>query len=98
MDRHNRILWEREAAAKAAELGMDMATYSTLLSMQHREITPEDYEVLQNLDSSVKPKTLSKQTLDMRTPAGTPTEAVPLGSPPRATALAPPTHPHGGMG
>ena len=44
-ERHNRILWEREAAIAASELGMDVHTYHSLLSMQHRDITPEDYEV-----------------------------------------------------
>ena len=44
-ERHNRLLWEREAQAHATELGMDLYTYNTLLSMQHRDITPEDYEV-----------------------------------------------------
>ena len=43
-ERHHRILWEKEARANAAELGMDMQTYTMLLSMQHRDITPEDYE------------------------------------------------------
>ena len=43
-EHHNRILWEREAHANASELGMDIHTYNMLLSMQHRDITPEDYE------------------------------------------------------
>ena len=37
-------LLEREAEAAAARVGVDMTTYSMLLSLQHRDITPEDYE------------------------------------------------------
>jgi hypothetical protein len=35
---------------------MDLYTYNTLLSMQHRDITPEDYEVrhLPAVDVGVK--------------------------------------------
>jgi len=63
------MLWERETAAAASEMGMDVQTYNQLLSMQHREITPEDYEVLQSLDSTLKPKTLSQDIMDERMPA-----------------------------
>jgi len=48
---------------------MDVYTYNTLLSLQHREITPEDYEVLQTLDSKLKPKTLSMSIMEERMPA-----------------------------
>jgi len=68
-EHHNRILWEREAHANASELGMDIHTYNMLLSMQHRDITPEDYEVLGKLDASLKPKTLDQAVLDELMPA-----------------------------
>ena len=35
---------EREAAAVSA--GVDIATFTMLQSMQHRDITPEDYDTL----------------------------------------------------
>ena len=41
------LLFEREAAAGAERCGVDLGTYATLLELQHREITPEDYDVLQ---------------------------------------------------
>ena len=53
---------QREAAAAA--MGLDLATYADLVQLQHRDITPEDYDTLRNLDSGVKPKTLSRQAID----------------------------------
>ena len=38
-------LLARETEVAAARVGVDMSTYSMLLSLQHRDITPEDYEV-----------------------------------------------------
>ena len=44
-------------------------TYTTLLELQHRDITPEDYDILQTLDSNTKRKTLSQIALDREFPA-----------------------------
>ena len=63
-ERHLRQLWNQEAAAAAERCGVDLGTYTTLLELQHRDITPEDYDVLQQLDSSTKPKTLNQALLD----------------------------------
>ena len=68
-ERHNRLLWEREAQAHATELGMDLYTYNTLLSMQHRDITPEDYDVLKGLDESLQKKTMTQEEIDARLPS-----------------------------
>ena len=38
----------------AAELGVDEATYRALLALHTRDITPEDYAVLGELDSAVR--------------------------------------------
>ena len=57
---------EREAAA--ATVGVDEGTYNLLMDMQHRDITPDDYEMLRSLDTSVKPKTLSPRTLELAAP------------------------------
>jgi len=57
---------EREAAA--ASMGVDLPMYNMLMDLQHRDITPEDYETLRTLDTSVKPKTLSRARLDSRAP------------------------------
>ena len=57
----------REAAAASA--GMDLMTYNLLMELQHRDITPEDYDTLRRLDSSVQPKTLSRQRLDQLCPS-----------------------------
>ena len=57
---------EREAAA--ANVGVDTGTYNLLMDMQHRDITPDDYEMLRSLDTSVKPKTLSPRMLEIRAP------------------------------
>ena len=43
--------------------------YNMLMDMQHRDITPEDYDMLSRLDSSVQPKTLSPRVLDKRAPS-----------------------------
>ncbi|KAK3088531.1 hypothetical protein FSP39_020229 [Pinctada imbricata] len=37
---------------------------NVLISLQHRELTPEDYELLLRLDESVAPKTISKDKID----------------------------------
>ena len=57
---------DREAAA--ATIGVDLPTYNVLVDLQHRDITPEDYETLRHLDRTVKPKTLSLATLNARCP------------------------------
>jgi len=57
---------EREAAA--ASMGIDLPTYNLLMELQHRDITPEDYETLRHLDSSTKPKTVSRSRLEARAP------------------------------
>ncbi|KAL1510217.1 hypothetical protein AB1Y20_006545 [Prymnesium parvum] len=68
-ERQARLLWHREAAAAAERCGVDLSTYTTLLSLQHRDITPEDYDVLQQLDSALKPKTLHVSRLERELPA-----------------------------
>ncbi|GFO09656.1 RING Zinc finger-containing protein [Plakobranchus ocellatus] len=45
-----------------SHLDMDLASF--LISLQHREMTPEDYDMLLRLDDTVKPKTVSKGVLD----------------------------------
>jgi len=60
---------EREAAAVSA--GVDLSTYNLLMDLQHRDITPEDYETLRRLDSSVQPKTLSLAKLELTCPSWT---------------------------
>jgi len=51
-------------------MGVDVPTFQRLVALQHREITPEDYEVLQVLDEKegllggVAPKTLTREALD----------------------------------
>jgi len=57
---------EREAAA--ATVGVDLPTYNLLMDLQHRDITPEDYDTLRHLDRSVKPKTLPRSKLEARAP------------------------------
>lgn len=42
----------------------DQAFTSLLVELQNRDITPEDYDLLIQLDSSVKPKTLSEAQID----------------------------------
>ena len=42
----------------------DQAFMNLLIELQNREITPEDYDLLVQLDCSVKPKTLSKDQID----------------------------------
>ncbi|XP_059148798.1 uncharacterized protein LOC131936018 [Physella acuta] len=37
---------------------------SFLISLQHRELTPEDYDMLLRLDDSVKPKTVAKSVIN----------------------------------
>ena len=50
-------------------MGVDLHTYTLLLELQHRDITPEDYDTLQTLDSNTKRKTLSQIALDREFPA-----------------------------
>ena len=42
----------------------DQAFMNLLIELQNREITPEDYDLLVQLDCSVKPKTLSEAQID----------------------------------
>ena len=42
----------------------DEALMNVLIELQNREITPEDYDLLVQLDCSVKPKTLPKDWID----------------------------------
>ena len=42
----------------------DQLFVNLLIELQDREITPEDYDLLVQLDCSVKPKTLSKAKID----------------------------------
>eukprot|EP00315_Gephyrocapsa_oceanica_P040371 CAMPEP_0185472150 /NCGR_PEP_ID=MMETSP1366-20130426/668_1 /TAXON_ID=38817 /ORGANISM="Gephyrocapsa oceanica, Strain RCC1303" /LENGTH=201 /DNA_ID=CAMNT_0028078947 /DNA_START=45 /DNA_END=647 /DNA_ORIENTATION=+ len=57
-----------EQEAEAASMGVDFATYMTLIDLQSRDITPEDYDALRNLDSQVKPRTLSRDLLEAHAP------------------------------
>jgi hypothetical protein len=68
-ERHLQRLWDMEATAAAERMGMDLNTYATLLELQHRDITPEDYDVLQQLDERNKRKVLEQETLDECFPA-----------------------------
>ncbi|KAK3728675.1 hypothetical protein RRG08_041859 [Elysia crispata] len=43
-------------------LDFDLASF--LISLQHREMTPEDYDMLLRLDDTVKPKTVSMNVLE----------------------------------
>ncbi|KAL1523654.1 hypothetical protein AB1Y20_018589 [Prymnesium parvum] len=56
----------REAAA--ASMGMDLPTYNLLWDLQHRDITPEDYETLRHLDCNVQHRTLSHERLEAHAP------------------------------
>jgi len=54
--------------AAAAAMGVDARTYSMLMDLQHRDITPEDYETLQGLDAATTPKTVPRATLQKIAP------------------------------
>ncbi len=41
-----------------ARAGLDEATYQTLINLQFREISPDDYQTLSVLDETIKPKSL----------------------------------------
>mmetsp|Transcript_26301 Transcript_26301/g.69113 ORF Transcript_26301/g.69113 Transcript_26301/m.69113 type:complete len:544 (+) Transcript_26301:85-1716(+) len=47
----------------AEELGMDRDTWELLLQLQHREIDPNDYDVLLALDNTVEAKALEERKL-----------------------------------
>ena len=47
----------------AEELGMDRETWELLLQLQHREINPNDYNVLLELDNRVEKPSLAKRKL-----------------------------------
>ncbi len=78
-----------EAAAAAERCGVDLNTYTTLLELQHRDITPEDYDTLQLLDSSTKPKTLNQSILDAKFPAWTVPEGGGVPAPSATSECAP---------
>ena len=65
---------QREAAAVSA--GVDVATFNMLMDLQHRDITPEDYDTLRRLDSAVQPRTLALDQVDLHAPAW----CIPVGS------------------
>jgi hypothetical protein len=73
-ERLERENWARLVAAGAAEMGVDIRTYATLVMLQHRDITPEDYDVLQTLDEKhglvggVAPTTLTQETVERLLP------------------------------
>jgi len=67
--RHYPIMLSVGREAAAASAGMDLTTYNLLMELQQRDITPEDYDMLRRLDSSVQPKTLSRQRLDQLCPS-----------------------------
>lgn len=58
-----REIWARISAA-ADEMGVDAETFARLYDMQHRDIGPEDYETLQRLEATVKPKTLQARDVE----------------------------------
>lgn len=74
-ERRHRDIMLRQIEVGAAEMGVDVRTYATLMLMQHRDITPEDYDVLKVLDekeglvSGVAPTILSQDQLDKLIPA-----------------------------
>lgn len=51
-----------QSSNAAQELETDLV--SLLINLQHRDLTPEDYEVLLRLDDTVAPKTIDKSVLD----------------------------------
>lgn len=50
-------------ALLAMQLGIDEATYRMLKALENRDIRPEDYELLGELDKNIKPKTLDAKRL-----------------------------------
>mmetsp|Transcript_20804 Transcript_20804/g.51231 ORF Transcript_20804/g.51231 Transcript_20804/m.51231 type:complete len:363 (+) Transcript_20804:2-1090(+) len=56
-------LWAQVCEAADA-VGLDPETYAQLWDIQHRDIEPEDYDVLQKLEDTVPPKTLSAQDVN----------------------------------
>ena len=44
-------------------VGVDKATYRLILDLQYREITPNDYQVISELDNTVEKKALNKKKL-----------------------------------
>ena len=48
----------------SANPGADSDLVRGLIALQHRDLTPEDYELLLRLDEGVAPKTVSKSILD----------------------------------
>lgn len=73
-ERRERDDWAQLMATSAAEMGVDIQTYTTLVMLQHRDITPEDYDVLQTLDEKdglvggVAPTTLTQQLVERLLP------------------------------
>lgn len=47
-----------------AASGLESDLVNVLINLQHRDLTPEDYEILLRLDDSVAPKTIDKSVLD----------------------------------
>lgn len=47
-----------------AATDLDASLVNVLINLQHRDLTPEDYEILLQLDNSVAPKTIDKSVLD----------------------------------
>ena len=58
-----------DSASAAAAAGVDLPTYTLLMEIQHRDITPNDFDTLRLLDQAIKPKTLTKAQLDKHAPA-----------------------------
>lgn len=46
-----------------ASMDLDSAMVNVLIGLQHRDLTPEDYELLLRLDEQVAPKTVSSNTI-----------------------------------
>jgi hypothetical protein len=73
-ERRERDDWARLMTTAAAEMGVDIRTYTTLVMLQHRDITPEDFDVLQALDDKdglvggMAPTTLTQEMIERLLP------------------------------
>lgn len=63
--------------ARASELGVGESTYRELRELEHRDIEPEDYDLLSRLHARAARRTLTQEEVDLRLPAFELTEAMP---------------------
>ena len=87
-----------EQEAEAASMGVDFATYMTLIDLQSRDITPEDYDALRNLDSqaaALAPPTAAqhRRAPPLHPPPPPPHHHHPLSASPPPSPPPPPHHP-----